>query len=234
MTRTQRPEKRSSPWRRIRRGLALLLLLASVTPLVLGLVYRHVAPPLSALMLIRLVQGYGLNYHWTPYQQISMNLKRAVVAAEDMRFCRHGGVDWTEADKVWRQFTEGRRPRGASTISMQVVKNLFLWPSRSYVRKALEIPLAYYIEAIWPKQRILEVYLNIVEWGPGRFGAEVAARAAFSRPAARLTRWQAASLAAILPAPLRRNTARPTPAQRRGAARIHRRMAVPGKWRDCL
>ena len=131
MPRTQRSRKKPSPRRRIGRWLALLVMLVLLTPLALGLVYRHVAPPLSALMLFRLVQGYGLDYRWTPYGRISMNLKRAVIAAEDMRFCQHGGIDWTEADKVWRQFSEGRRPRGASTISMQVVKNLFLWPSRS-------------------------------------------------------------------------------------------------------
>src|SRR6185436_4995918 len=121
-------------------------------------------------------------------------LQRAVIASEDGRFCQHHGVDWDEIEEAIERARDGI-PRGGSTISMQVVKNLFLWPSKSYVRKALEFPLTFAIEMAWSKPRILEIYLNIAEWGPGVFGAEAAARYHFGKSAATLTPSQAALLA---------------------------------------
>ena len=118
-----------------------------------------------------------------PIDRISPYLQRAVITSEDGRFCRHHGVDWDEIEEAIERARDGV-PRGGSTISMQVVKNLFLWPSKSYVRKAMEIPLTYAIETAWSKRRILEIYLNMAEWGPGVFGAEAAARYHFGKPAA--------------------------------------------------
>ena len=145
-----------------------------------------------------------------PLDRISPYLQRAVITSEDGRFCQHRGVDWGEIEEAIERARDGI-PRGGSTISMQVVKNLFLWPSKSYVRKALEIPLTFAIELAWPKPRILEIYLNIAEWGPGVFGAEAAARYHFGKSAAALTPSQAALLAVSLPNPMERRAGAPGP-----------------------
>lgn len=178
----------------------------------LAFLYRTVPPPMSALMLWRLPGVSQINYRWQPLSRISNNLAYAVIASEDGRFCRHDGVDWQELESVWEDFRRdpGSRPRGASTIPMQVARNLFLWPSRNYLRKALEVPIAYLINAVWSKRRMIEIYLNIIEWGPGLFGAEAASQHYFNRSAKNLTRTQASLLAAALPLPLARNPARPS------------------------
>ena len=133
-------------------------------------------------MLGQRLTGTPITQRWVPLERISPNLAAAVISSEDGHFCRHHGVDWGELKEAIESAGDGMA-RGGSTISMQVVKNLFLWPSRSYLRKAIEIPLAYAMEALWPKRRILEIYLNIAEWGPGIFGAEAAARYHFRKPA---------------------------------------------------
>ena len=137
------------------------------------------------------------------------------MASEDARFCQHGGVDWEALRDVVEAADEDGPARGASTIPMQTAKNLFLWPSRSYIRKGLELPVALYLDLIWPKRRMMENYLNIAEWGEGVFGAEAAARRYFGKSARDLTRREAALLATALPNPFRRNPARPSARHRR-------------------
>ena len=146
-----------------------------------------------------------------------------MILSEDGAFCRHRGVDWGELKEAIESANDGIA-RGGSTISMQVVKNLFLWPSRNYVRKALEIPLTYVIEAAWSKQRILEIYLNIAEWGPGIFGAEAAARYHFRKSASTLNPREAALLAVSLPNPFDRQAGRPGPGTARLADNLLLRM----------
>ena len=190
--------------------------------------YGAVAPPATPLMLIRAAQGDDLRRDWKPYAEISPHLIRAVIAAEDARFCKHVGFDWREIDKAWTAFQRGRRLRGASTITMQTAKNLFLWPGRSYLRKGLEVYFTLLLELVLDKQRIIELYVNVAEWGRGIYGAEAAARAYFRKSAAGLTRREAALLAAVLPNPRRWAADRPTAAIVRKTATILARMpSVP-------
>jgi monofunctional biosynthetic peptidoglycan transglycosylase len=198
-------------------GLAL-----AVCAIALIFIYRSVAPT-STLMLARWAQGKGYERVYVPLDQISPNLRSSVIASEDALFCRHHGVDWGALREVIDSADEDGPSRGASTIAMQTAKNLFLWPSRSVARKAIEIPLALTIDFVWPKRRVLEVYLNIAEWGEGVFGAEAAARRYFQKSADRLDHRQAALLAAALPNPHVRNPGRPTRQLDRRAATIEAR-----------
>jgi monofunctional biosynthetic peptidoglycan transglycosylase len=171
-------------------------------------------------MLWRWATGQPVTREWRPLPEIAPELVRAVIAGEDARFCAHRGVDWEELREAMEEVDDLADARGASTIAMQTAKNLFLWPGRHYVRKALEVPIAYYIDFVWPKRRQIEVYLNIAEWGPnGEFGVEAGARRAFRKSARSLTAAEAALLAAVLPNPARRDAARPGPALNRVAAR---------------
>ena len=197
--------------RRIWARLGLLTLLLLITPISMAVLFRFVPVPLTPLMMQRLVQGYGYQKDWVPLSQISPHLRHAVVAAEDNIFCSHNGFDWRYLNKAIEQWQEGNASKGGSTISMQVAKNLYLLPVRAAWRKALELPLTALLEAMWPKQRILEVYLNIAEWGPGVYGAEAAAQYHFNTSAKRLTREQSARLAAILPLPLKWSARKPGP-----------------------
>ncbi len=191
--------------------------------------YRFADPPFSMLMLQQRVSGEDVNQAWVPLDYISPHVVRAVLLSEDGRFCQHWGVDLDEMQNAIERAGDGM-PRGASTISMQVTKNLFLWQSKSYLRKAIEIPLTFAIEAVWPKRRIMEIYLNIAEWGPGIFGVEAASRYHFNKPAARLSEREAAQLAVALPNPIRRDAGDPGPQTRRLASDIQARMraASPG------
>lgn len=186
-------------------------------PILLSAIYAFV-PPVSTLMLARWATLRPVERDWVPLGQISPYLPRAVIAAEDGFFCSHWGVDW---DAMRDAFSDGLPTRGASTITMQVAKNLFLWQGAGYVRKPIEIALAHWLELTWPKRRIMEVYLNIAEWGPnGVFGAEAASRRAFRKSAEALSAHEASILAAALPNPIVRNTARPGPRLSRRAGRI--------------
>lgn len=192
-----------------------------VIPVVLTAVYRFVPPPITFLMAERLVEGHGLHRNWRPLSRMSPALVRAVIAGEDQRFCEHHGFDMKAIEKAMEH--NERRPnhvRGASTISQQTAKNVFLWPQRSWVRKGLEAYFTVLVEGLWGKRRILEVYLNTVEWGPGVYGAEAAARKNFGVGADQLTETQAARLAAILPSPLKWRAASPGPYVQRRAARL--------------
>ncbi|MEJ0095882.1 MAG: monofunctional biosynthetic peptidoglycan transglycosylase [Methylocella sp.] len=172
------------------------------------LVYRFISP-VSTLMLARWIKGESVERLYVPLDRISPNLREAVIASEDAQFCRHNGVDWGALREVIDTADEDGPSRGASTIAMQTAKNLFLWPSRSVIRKGIEIPLALLIDFAWPKRRILEIYLNIAEWGDGMFGAEAAAQRYFRKSAEHLDPREAALLAAALPNPRLRNPARP-------------------------
>lgn len=190
-------------------GAKILLVLALVVFLLVP-IYAFVHP-VSTVMLGRWITGKPVTRIWKPLDEISPNLVRAVIAAEDARYCAHSGVDWVEVNHAIEDADDLDGVRGASTIPMQAAKNLFLWPGRQFVRKALEVPLAYYMSLMWTKRRLIEVYLNVAEWGPnGEFGAEAAARRAFGKSAVALLPPEAALLAAVLPNPKKRNAARPS------------------------
>jgi len=212
-----------------------LMLIVAIAALMLALLvlYRWVDPPASTLMLGQRLAGTPISHRWVALGRISPNLPAAVISSEDGHFCRHHGVDWGELKEAIESAGDGIA-RGGSTISMQVVKNLFLWPSRSYLRKALEIPLAYAIEALWPKRRILEIYLNIAEWGPGVFGAEAAARYHFRKSALLLTPREAALLAVSLPNPFERQAGRPGPGTVRLADNLLLRMKAAQANAACV
>jgi monofunctional biosynthetic peptidoglycan transglycosylase len=194
----------------------------------LSLLYLAVTPP-STLMLARWVTGRAVQRIVVPLTAISPFLPAAVIASEDARFCQHHGVDWDALSDVVDDMGDGGPARGASTITMQTAKNAFLWSSRSYIRKALEIPLALYLDLVWGKRRTMEIYLNVAEWGQGIFGAEAAARHHFGKSARDLTRREAALLATALPNPILRDPARASNAQRIHAAKVLARMTgAPG------
>lgn len=220
-------------WRRNRLRLVLggLVLLVGL-PLALTLLFRVVPPPVTPLMLLRVIEGHGLDKDWRPLDQISPHLRRAVIASEDAKFCTHWGFDWDAIDNAIDRYEEGGKVLGASTISMQTAKNVFLWPGRTFLRKGVEAYLTLYLEGLWPKRRILETYLNIAEFGPGLYGAEAASRRYFAKPAALLSPREAALLAAVLPAPLDRSAGRPSPAVSRRAGLIAARAAQVWLGRD--
>ncbi len=187
---------------------------------------RFVDPPGSMLMAMQRLSGQEIKHTWVPLEQVSNTVRRAVMVAEDGKFCQHQGFDFGEIRAAMR--AGDGFGRGASTITQQVAKNMFLWPGKSYVRKALEVPLTVAIEAMWSKPRILEVYLSIAEWGPGLFGIEAAAQSYFGRPASQVSERQAALLAVVLPNPIKRDVSDPSPDVQRRAAKIQARMRVTG------
>ena len=208
--------------------LALLLLPYLVTP------FYRAGHPVSALMAWRTLTGAPVTRHWVDFGAISPSLPRSVVGSEDAKFCSHRGVDWGALREVMDDAEDGEVARGGSTITQQVAKNLFLWPGRSVIRKGLELPLALWIDFVLPKQRILEIYLNIAEMGPsGQFGAEAGSQFAFGRPAAALSPREAALLAAILPNPVKRSARSPGPGVRRlSGTYMVRANAVERCWRE--
>ena len=219
---------------RIRHIVLRLALVALLAPPLLLLAYRFLPPPVTPLMLIRLGQGEALHKEWRPLAEIAPALAEAVVAAEDNRFCEHRGFDWPALKGELEAWRAGEAPRGASTITMQTAKNLFLWPDRSLLRKALEAPLTLEVELLWPKRRIIEVYLNIVEFGPGIYGAEAAARSFFRKPAADLTGREAALLAAALPRPRTSSPGHPSEWLEGRARTIRGRIDQLGPMLDCV
>jgi monofunctional biosynthetic peptidoglycan transglycosylase len=218
--------------RTLRIGTGLVLALAGLL-LALVVLYRWVNPPASALMLGQRLTGTAIAQRWVPIERMSPNLVHAVILSEDGNFCRHRGVDWGEIVDAIDSTRDGV-PRGGSTITMQLAKNLFLWPSKSYVRKAIEIALAYAIDAAWPKRRVLEVYLNIAEWGPGVFGAEAASRYHFRKPASLLSAREAALLAVSLPNPFDRVAGSPGPGTQRLASNLMLRLGRASPRATCI
>jgi monofunctional biosynthetic peptidoglycan transglycosylase len=208
-------------------GAVLLAIIA--LPYLIAPAYRF-ADPVSTLMLWRWATGQRVERIDIPLGRVSRNLAMAVIVAEDGRFCSHHGVDFRGLREVFADADDGENLRGGSTITQQVAKNLFLWPGRSYIRKALEFPLALWIDLVLPKRRILEIYLNVAEWGPdGEFGAEAASRRAFGQAASHLNARQAALLAATLPNPLARDARHPDHALNTLAA-IYERRAARGRY----
>ncbi len=209
--------------------LALVLLPYLVAPL-----YAF-GKPVSTVMLWRMATGQRVQRDYVPLSRISPALSLAVIVAEDGRFCSHHGVDLTEIREAINDADDLSEARGGSTITQQVAKNLFLWPGRSWLRKALEFPLALWIDLVLSKRRILEIYLNIAEWGPnGEFGAEAGSRYAFGKPARDVSRYQAALLAAVLPNPVTRNAHGPGPGLRRLAGLYVGRSARAQGEAHCL
>ena len=183
------------------RILLVLVGIVVILPVSLIFLFRFVPPPITPLMLATILTDGPISQRWVPLDAISPNLVRAVIGSEDSKFCSHYGFDLAAIDKALAANASGGNLRGASTISQQTAKNLFLSPDRTWTRKGIEAYLTVLLEALWPKRRIMETYLNIAEWGPRRFGAEAAAQADFHKPAAKLSVTEAARLATILPNP---------------------------------
>ena len=213
----------------------LILLAALLLPYLVAPLYR-VGHPVSMLMAWRWATGAGVSRHWIDFAAISPLLPRSVVGSEDAKFCSHHGIDWDALREAIDDAEDGEVTRGGSTITQQVAKNLFLWQGRSVVRKALEFPLALWIDLVLPKQRILEIYLNIAELGPsGQFGADAGANYAFGHGASSLSPREAALLAAILPNPHLRSARNPSPGVRRLAGIYLARAqsaGLPRCWRE--
>jgi len=220
-------------FRILRKGLILVILVAAL-PFVLTAAYKWINPPITVPIAWEYLTGKRPAQTWVGFNRISKSLVAGALMSEDAKFCRHSGVDWASLRDSIDAARDGERARGASTISMQTVKNLFLWQSRSYVRKAVEIPLALWADFILGKRRMLEIYLNIAEFGPSLYGAEAAARSYFKKPAAKLSRAEAARLATALPNPKARNAGRPSRRHGRLARRVEKRIRAAGPWLDCL
>lgn len=201
------------------------------------LVFVYALPfvhPVSTLMLSELALFRGYDRRWVSLDDMSPNLVRAVMMSEDGQFCFHGGVDWAQMRGVVEDALDGEATRGASTIPMQTVKNLFLWNGRSFIRKGLELPLAIGADFVWSKRRMMEIYLNVAEWGPGIYGAEAAARYHFKTPAAKLSARQAALLAVALPNPITRVASKPGRGMQRLAGVVERRARNSGDYIKCI
>jgi monofunctional biosynthetic peptidoglycan transglycosylase len=228
-----RPAKRAPRLSRLGRGAALAIAFVLLLPYLLVPLYR-VINPISTLILWRWATGARVERSFVPIERMAPALPVTVIASEDGRFCTHRGIDWREIRERLEDVDEISAARGVSSISQQTAKNLFLWPGRSFLRKALELPLALWIDLVLPKWRVLEIYLNIAEWGPnGQFGAEASSRYAFSKSVRSLTPREAALLAAVLPNPRRRSAKQPGPAVRRLAAIYEARGAAQASLAFC-
>jgi monofunctional biosynthetic peptidoglycan transglycosylase len=223
--------RRIYPWLR-RAGRALAVLAAAVLLSVVA--FRFVNPPITSVMLFNWLKGGAVRQQWVPLAAISPELRRAVIASEDGQFCRHFGIDLAAIKEAIEESGGLAGARGASTIPMQTAKNLYLWNGRSYLRKAIEAPLAILMTALWPKQRMMEVYLNVAQFGPGTFGAEAASRRYFGKSAADLTRREAVLLAVALPNPGYRNPAKPSARMIRIANVVERRMPIMAARSACV
>lgn len=222
--------------RQRRRSRQIVLWLAAIAvglPLALTLLYSVAPPPVTPLMLIRLVQGEGLQKQWAPLEEISPNLRFSVIAGEDNLFCTHSGFDFASLREAWAERQTGGRSRGASTLSQQLAKNLFLWPGGGFLRKGAEAYLTLYLETLLSKRRLLELYLNVAEWGPGVYGAEAGAQTHFGKQAAQLTGREAGLMAAVLPNPRRWSAGRPSDYISRRASTLQTRVQQLGPLLDC-
>lgn len=191
-------------------GIAVLAMIAFSILAVIA--YRFINPPTTPLIISRSIEGVKVRVErkWVPYEQISQNMVDAVVASEDNKFAEHHGFDFGEIREAYEQNKKGKRLRGASTITQQTCKNVFLWNGRSYIRKGLEVWFTVWVELLWSKQRIMEVYLNVIEMGNGIYGIGAASQAYYRKPSSRLLREEAAMIAAVLPSPRKRNPVKPT------------------------
>lgn len=230
-TRKRAKRRRNYPW--LRRIARILVILAAAVLLSI-VAFRFVNPPITSVMLFNKLKGSTVRQEWVPLAEISPELRRAVIASEDGQFCNHPGVDLAAIRDAIRESGGLAGARGASTIPMQTAKNLYLWNGRSYVRKAIEAPLAVLMSVLWPKPRMMEVYLNVAQFGPGTFGAEAASRRYFGKSAANLTRREAVLLAVALPNPGYRNPARPSARMLRIAKVVERRMPLMAARSACV
>ncbi|MFB9949729.1 monofunctional biosynthetic peptidoglycan transglycosylase [Rhizobium puerariae] len=229
-----RGERRPS-FRSLIRRFVLIAVALVLLPYLLILVYAlPFTRPVSTMMLSELALFRGYDRRWVSLDDISPHLVRSVMMSEDGQFCSHGGVDWTQMRGVVEDALDGEATRGASTIPMQTAKNLFLWNGRSFIRKGLELPLAIGADFVWSKRRMMEVYLNIAEWGPGIYGAEAAAQHHFKVPASKLSARQAALLAVSLPNPITRVASKPGRGLQRLAGVIERRARNSGDYIKCI
>ena len=207
------------------RAIVLVVLVLVLLPYLIAPFYRFV-DPVSTTMLWRWMRGQRVERTVVPLDRMAPSLPRAVISAEDGSFCTHHGIDWRGMREAFYEADDISEMRGGSTITQQVAKNLFLWQGRSYVRKALEMPLAIWIDLVLPKRRVLEIYLNVAEWGPnGQFGAEAGARYAFNKSARQLSPREAALMAAVLPGPRGRSARQPSANVRRLAGIYEARAA---------
>jgi len=233
-TRRKRARRKSRVFIWVRRAIVAGLALAVMPALLVLLYLPSFMHPVSTLMLKDIVTFSGYDRRWLPLEDISPRLVNSVMMSEDGQFCSHRGIDLGEMRAILQDFMAGEETRGGSTITMQTAKNLFLWHGRSYVRKAVELPYAVYTDLVMPKRRIMEIYLNIAEWGPGIYGAEAAAQYHFGRSARDLTSRQAALLAVTLPNPHARTPGNPGPGLSRLAATIERRAGHAGGYNHCV
>ncbi len=219
-------------WLRILLRIGLALCLA---PVALTFLYApNFVHPVSTLMLRDLVMLRGYDRQWVRLENVAPVMVHSVIMSEDGQFCAHHGIDFGALNQVIDDAMDGEATRGASTISMQTVKNLYLWPWRSVIRKLAELPVALMFDAILTKRRVMEIYLNIAEWGPGIYGIEAAARHHFGRSAKNLNARQAALLAVTLPNPILRNPAKPSSGLKRLAAVVERRARQAGGYVGCV
>ena len=230
-TRKRSRRRRIHPWLK---GAARLLIILTAAVVVSIVAFRVINPPITSVMVVNKLKGGSIRQHWVSIENISPYLPKAVIASEDGQFCKHWGVDLGAIRDAIKESGGFAGARGASTIPMQTAKNLYLWNGRSYLRKVLEAPLAVLMTLIWPKQRMMEVYLNVAQFGPGTFGAEAASRRFFGKSASQLTRREAVLLAAALPNPGARNPGRPSPVMIRIANQIERRMPIMAGRSTCV
>lgn len=207
------------------RAVAIVVLILLLLPYLMVPLYRFVEP-VSTVMLWRWMTGQRVQHTVVPIERMSPALPQAVISAEDGSYCSHHGIDWRGLSEAFYEADDLSEMRGGSTITQQVAKNLFLWQGRSYLRKALELPLAVWIDLVLPKRRVLEIYLNVAEWGPsGQFGAEAGARYAFGKSVRDITAREAALMASVLPGPHGRNARAPSTTMRRLAGIYETRAA---------
>ena len=212
--------------KRAARVAAAALALVILSPVIGAVIYRFAPPPGTWTMLQRKMSGDVIIHPWTPLRKISPHLVRAVIAAEDSRFCEHKGIDVDAVEKAIENNKNGGKRRGGSTITQQTAKNVFLWQGGGWVRKGFETYFTLVAERIWGKRRTMELYLNVAEWGNGYFGAEAAARGRFGKSASELSKQEAALLAAVLPSPNKWRAVNPGPYVRARAATIRKRMDI--------
>jgi monofunctional biosynthetic peptidoglycan transglycosylase len=224
-----------TPMRKRLIKVAKWLVAIALLPYLLVVFYKiEFIHPVSTLMLYDLATFQGYDRRWVEFEDIAPVLVQSVMMSEDGQYCNHDGVDWVQMNGVMQDALDGESTRGASTIPMQTAKNLFLWNGRSFIRKGLELPLALGTDFVLSKKRLMEIYLNIAEWGPGIYGIEAAAQYHFNVPAAKLSRRQAALLAVSLPNPIARNASKPAKGMKRLATLIERRAKGSGAYIKCL
>jgi monofunctional biosynthetic peptidoglycan transglycosylase len=230
-TRKRGMRRKKHPW--LRRAFRLISVIAAI--IVLSIVaFRFINPPITPVMAVEKLRGHTLRHQWLPLEAMSPQLPLAAIASEDGRFCAHWGVDWSAVNEAIKEGGGFGAFRGASTIPMQTAKNLYLWSGRSYVRKAIEVPLAYAMSLLWTKARMMEVYLNVAQFGPGIFGVEAASRYYFRKSAANLTRHEAVLLVAALPNPRFRNPAKPSRRMLLVTRAVERRLPIMAQRTGCL